>query len=84
MEMAGQVLSGIGSLIMVVGWIWALIIAFKHDIKWALVVLFCMGIGLLIYATQHFSKIKQQVYIFGGGFAIAMVGNIIIKAATAG
>ena len=84
MEVAGSALSGIGSLIMIAAWIWALIIAFTHDIKWALIVLFCLGIGLLIYASQHFDKIKTQFYIFLVGFGIATVGGILVRSVAAG
>lgn len=70
----GGILSGVGGLIAVIGWIWILVIAFQNgDVIWGIVSLLCGLVGL-IYAIQHFEQAKIPLGLLAGGIVLQIVG----------
>jgi hypothetical protein len=70
----GGILTGVGGLIFVIGWIWILVIAFQNgDVIWGILSLLCGLVGL-IYAIQHFEQAKIPLGLLAGGIVLNIVG----------
>ena len=71
-------IAGLGSLLCFVAIIWMVVIAAQNgDILWAIGSFFCF-IVFLIYGIQHFEQAKMPLGLFGAGFVLSILGNVMV------
>ena len=71
-------IAGLGGLLMTIGFIWIVVMAAMNgDIIWAVISFFC-GIAGIIYAAQHLDQGKVPLGLIGGGFVLAIIGNVLV------
>lgn len=80
----GAVLTMVGGLLTLVGFIWIIVIAFQNgDVVWGVVSIFC-GIVALVYGFQHFEQTKVPLSMLAGGIVLQIiavaVGGVPIEA----
>ena len=73
MGIAATALIAIGGIIMLIGGIWLLVVAFQESILWGLGSLFVPFVGL-IFAIMHWEKAGKPFLISLGGFVLYAVG----------
>ena len=76
MAAIGLALSGIGSLIALVGVIMLCILAFKKSALWGIGVL-CCPIVPIIFAVQNWAEAKNPFLIWAAGAVLGIIGNVI-------
>jgi len=73
MATIGMILLVIGLVVMLVGGIWLLVVAFKESIWWGLGSLFIPFVSL-IFAIMHWSKASKPFLIAIGGMVVYFIG----------
>jgi hypothetical protein len=70
MELA---LSAIGGIMVLIGWIWIVVAAFKDSIGWGIGSLLC-GIVAFIYGVMNFATLKVPVLLWIVGVILSGAG----------
>ena len=76
MSAIGGILAILGWIIMAVGGIWLLVIAFKEHILWGLGSLFIPFVGL-VFVIMHWKKSAKPFFIWLAGFVVMFVGALL-------
>jgi hypothetical protein len=76
MAMLFLALSVIGYIVMLVGWIWILVVAFKHSLGWGLASLLIPLVGL-IFVALNFAAAKKPFLIWLAGLGLAIIGGVL-------
>lgn len=76
MAMLFLALSVIGYIVMLVGWIWILVKAFKTSLGWGLASLLIPLVGL-IFVALNFALCKKPFLIWLLGLALAIIGGVL-------
>jgi len=75
----GMILSLVGGVIALVGFIWVVILAFKQSILWGLACIIpCVQI---IFAIMHWEKARKPFLIALGGTALCSLGSYLTRGA---
>jgi hypothetical protein len=70
-------IAGLGGLLCFIAVIWMVVIAVQNgDILWAIGSFFCF-IVFLIYGIQKFEQAKIPLGLFGAGFVLSLIGNVL-------
>lgn len=72
-----SILAGVGSILLIVGGIWLLVMAFQTSIGWGLASLFIPFV-ILFFAAKFWPATSRPTYIWLGGFALSVIGNILV------
>jgi hypothetical protein len=78
----GGLLTFVGGLILLVGWIWMVVIMFQHSVVWGLLGLF-LFLPVLIFGFMHFGKSKTPLFLTLGGLGAELLGTILFVAGAA-
>ena len=81
--MIGFVIGMLGALLVSVGAIWIIVVAFTEgDILMGVLSIIC-GIVTIIYGIQHMDRCKIPLILMGVGMVIAIIGNVALGGAAA-
>lgn len=59
----------LGALMLVVGHVWLVVVAFRTTIVWGLVTLLIPFWGSLVYIAMHWRRSAKPFFVYLGGFA---------------
>jgi hypothetical protein len=72
----GIALAGIGGVLMLIGAIWIIVIAFQNnDILWGVLSFLCF-IVFFVYAFQHLAQTKTALILYAIGFVLSVIGQV--------
>lgn len=68
------VVTVIGAIVVVVGWVWVLILAFQKSVLWGLGVFFFSPLVFLIFGLLNLDVAKRAMLVTIGGMLLLMFG----------
>jgi hypothetical protein len=78
MNAIGMILSLVGGVVGLVGFIWLVVVAFKESILWGIGCLLVPCVGI-VFAIMNWEKAKKPFLIGLGGSLLASVGSFLMK-----
>ena len=77
MEVIGNIVGGIGGLILIIGWLWLIILGFKKSAVWGILIILLNWLGGLIFCIVH-KEGWLQLALMTIGAILAGVGVVPI------
>jgi len=78
MNAIGMILSLVGGIVALVGFIWLVVVAFKESILWGIGCLLVPCVSI-VFAIMNWDKAKQPFLIGLGGSIAASLGSFLMK-----
>jgi hypothetical protein len=73
----GAALVGLGTLLIVVGWVWIIVMAFQSgDVLWGVLSIFC-GILAIVWAAMHMDRARTPLLLMVGGIIVNAIGGAL-------
>ena len=72
----GMVLIVLGYIVMAVGGIWILVLAFQDSVLWGILCL-CVPLASLVFVATHFEDTKKPFFIWLAGLPIYILGAVM-------
>jgi hypothetical protein len=73
-----QLLIIVGYIIMAVGGIWILVIAFQDSLLWGFLCL-CVPLASLVFVITHFEEAKKPFFVWLAGLPIYFLGAVLMS-----
>lgn len=70
--------TGLGGLLFVIGWIWLIVMGFKHHIGWGLVVLLVPFLGGLIFGLSKLPGTQTPLILLVIGFILGGGAHVLL------
>lgn len=73
----GTALLSLGTLLVVVGWVWVIVLAFQSgDVLWGVLSIFC-GILAIVWAAMHMDRARIPLFLMVGGIVVNAIGGAL-------
>jgi hypothetical protein len=73
-----MVLVIIGYIVMAVGGIWILILAFQDSAMWG-ILCFCIPLASFVFVFTHFEDAKKPFFVWLAGLPIYLLGAVLMS-----
>lgn len=74
----GEALAIIGAILLLVGYVWLLILAFSESVLWGVGSLLC-GLVALIFGVTRWPETKVPVLLYAAGLVVSGAGQAVLK-----